>query len=77
MKSRRNEADTMWKEHDFSGEVRGKYASRCAQGTNVVLLDPDLMDVFPDADSVNRALRPIAQIIRDRSRPKTRPRKQE
>ena len=75
MKSRRNEADTMRKEYDFSGGVRGKYAARFAARTNVVLLDPDLMDVFPDADSVNLALRPIAQIIRDRSKPKPRRKK--
>lgn len=65
----------MRKEHDFSGGVRGKYAARFADRTNLVLLDPDLMDVFPDADSVNRALRPIAQIIRDRS--KTKPQRKE
>jgi hypothetical protein len=65
----------MRKEYDFSGGVRGKYAARFAARANVVPLDPDLMDVFPDADSVNLALRPIAQIIRDRSKPKSRRKK--
>jgi hypothetical protein len=39
-----------------SGE-RGKYAKRYRDGTNVVLIDPDLQKVFPDSDAVNRALR--------------------
>ena len=40
-----------------SGE-RGKYADRYrAEGTNVVLIDPDLHELFPDSESVNRALR--------------------
>lgn len=39
-----------------SGE-RGKYADRYKEGTNVVLIDPDLLELFPDSESVNRALR--------------------
>jgi hypothetical protein len=37
--------------------VRGKYAKSYREGTNVVLIDPDLHKVFPDSDAVNRALR--------------------
>lgn len=37
--------------------VRGKYAKNYREGTNVVLIDPDLQKVFPDSDAVNRALR--------------------
>ena len=37
--------------------VRGKYAKRYREGTNVVLIDPDLQKIFPDSDAVNRALR--------------------
>jgi hypothetical protein len=36
---------------------RGKYAEQYRQGTNVVLIDPDLHKKFPDSESVNRALR--------------------
>ena len=36
-------------EYDFSKGVRGKYAKRYAQGTNVVLLSPDLAKIFPDS----------------------------
>jgi hypothetical protein len=57
--------DEMRPEYDFSGGVRGKYAERYAQGTNVVLLDPDVAAVFSDSESVNRALRALAGIIRE------------
>jgi len=40
--------------------VRGKYAKRVRkEGTNVVLIDPDLMDAFPNAKAVNDALREL------------------
>jgi hypothetical protein len=44
---------------------RGRYAARFAEGTNLVLLDPDVAAVFPDARSVNSALRKLAEIIRE------------
>jgi hypothetical protein len=56
--------DDIRPEYDFSGGVRGKYAQRYAEGSNVVVIDSDLSDVFPTAESVNRALRAIAEIIR-------------
>jgi hypothetical protein len=55
--SRPNGDDEMRAEYDFSGGVRGKYARRCAEGTNLILLDPDLAAEFPDSRSVSRALR--------------------
>ena len=60
--------DTMRKEYDFSKAVRGTTATRYAQGTNVVVIDPDVLDVFPDALSVNEALRAIAPVLRQRHR---------
>jgi len=45
------------KEYDFSGGVRGKYARRYAQGSNVVVLAPDVAEVFRTSADVNRALR--------------------
>ena len=54
--SRRN-GDEMRPEYDFSGGVRGKYARRYTEGTNLILLDPDLAAEFPDSRSVSRALR--------------------
>ncbi len=43
--------------YDFSKGVRGKYAERYKQGTNIVLLDPDIAKEFADAAAVNNALR--------------------
>ncbi len=45
-----------------SKPVRGKYSNLLKQGSNVVLLDPDLLDSFPDSPSVNRALRAFLAI---------------
>lgn len=44
-------------EYDFSGGVRGKYAKRFAEGSNVVVLAPDVAKRFADSASVNRVLR--------------------
>ena len=49
---------------DWSKAERGKYAKRYAEGTNIVLIAPDVLDVFPDAESINRALRALADLIR-------------
>ena len=64
----RQEADTLRPEYDFRGGERGKYAARYAAGTNLVRLDPDVAEAFPDATAVNDALRALAGII-ERSRP--------
>jgi len=53
----------MLEEYDFSDGVRGKYVGRFAQGANVVVLDPDVAEVFTDSESVNTALRALAGII--------------
>lgn len=63
--------DEILPEYDFRGGVRGKYAKRYAEGTNLILIDPGVMDVFPDAAAVNAALRALASIIRDRARAPT------
>jgi hypothetical protein len=54
----------MLDEYDFSRGVRGKYAKRYAEGTNVVLLAPDVAAMFPNSDSVNEALRALVRIAR-------------
>ena len=54
------EEDDLRPEYDFSqmkGRVRGKYVERYREGTNLVLLDPDIAAAFPDAKTVNDALR--------------------
>ncbi len=53
-------------EYDFSKGVRGKYAKRYAQGTNVVILSPDVAEVFPDSESVNEALRFLVKVARQK-----------
>ena len=60
-----DDKDTLREEYDFSGGVRGKHHEAYRQGTNVVLLEPDVAEVFKDSDAVNRALRAIAQVARD------------
>lgn len=57
---------------DWSKAERGKYARQYAEGTNVVLIEPDLTDVFRNADSVNRTLRALAEVIRALSSQKRR-----
>jgi hypothetical protein len=59
----KKEAGELRPEYDLSklkGGIRGKYYERARAGTNLVLIEPDLKDVFPDTDSVNRALRLLA-----------------
>jgi len=51
-------------EYDFSSGERGKYGSRFAEGSNVVVLDPDVAEVFGDSEAVNRALRTLAHSVR-------------
>lgn len=55
----------MLEEYDFSGGVRGKYAARFARGSHVVVIDPDVAQVFSDSESVNRALRALVGIIQE------------
>jgi len=58
------EEDDLRPEYDFSqmkGGVRGKYAERYREGTNLVLLDPDIAAAFPNAKAVNDALRLVLQ----------------
>jgi len=58
--------DELRSEYDLpellKGGVRGKYASRYREGTNLVLLAPDVAAVFPDAEAVNEALRLVMQL---------------
>ncbi len=62
----------MLEEYDFTGGVRGKYAKRYAEGTNVVVIDPDVAKYFPDHESVNEALRSLTKIIKRQRKPEQR-----
>jgi len=55
------EKDDMRPEYDFSGGVRGKHHRAYREGTNVVLLEPDVARAFPTSEAVNRALRKLLE----------------
>jgi hypothetical protein len=60
-----NEQDIMREEYDFSGGVRGKHYQAYREGTNLVLLEPDVAKIFKDAATVNAALRMLVQIAKE------------
>jgi hypothetical protein len=53
------ERDELRPEYDFSHGERGRYAERYRVGTNLVLLEPDVAERFPNSEAVNRALRSL------------------
>ncbi len=58
--------ESLESEYDFasmSGGVKGKYTDEYQKGVNLVLLEPDVAQMFPDASSVNEALRYLSKII--------------
>ncbi|HPG41850.1 MAG TPA: hypothetical protein PLP19_21535 [bacterium] len=59
-----NKHEDMLTEYDFSQGIRGKYARQYEEGANIVKIDPDLLDYFPDQKSVNEALRSLVAIIK-------------
>ncbi len=52
----------MLKEYDFSKGAGGKYAQRYAEGSNVVVLPPDLAQAFPTSEAVTDALRGLVSL---------------
>ena len=74
MKKGSRKADTgLRAEYDLSqleGGVRGNYHRRATAGTSLVLIEPDLANLFPDSESVNRALRLLAETARAATAPK-------
>ena len=56
------ENDEMRESYDFSGGVRGKHHRAYRQGTNLVLLEPDVARIFRNSKAVNRALRMLADL---------------
>jgi hypothetical protein len=61
-----SDRDTMRPEYDFSTAVRGITAAR---GANIVVIDPEVLDVFPNSAAVNRTLRALAPVLRQQHRP--------
>jgi hypothetical protein len=62
MASKAKQDGEMRSHYDFSGGERGKYAARYAEGTNVVVLAPDVAAMFPDSVAVNEALRTFVRM---------------
>ena len=59
-----DELQSEYKRSDFGVLTRGKYAERLRTSSNVVVLDPELADLFPNGASVNAALRSLAKIAK-------------
>jgi len=70
----KTEEDELRPEYDLSqlkGRVRGKYVERYREGTNLVLLEPDVAAVFPDAKAVNEALRRLMKVAGTQTPPQS------
>lgn len=59
---RSDELRPEYKRSDFGELVRGKYANRIKEETNVVLLEPEIAQAFPNDEAVNKALRYLLEI---------------
>ena len=57
-----------YKRSDFGEMVRGKYAKRIRESTNVIVLDPQVAKVFPNDEAVNNALRGLISSSRSRQK---------
>jgi hypothetical protein len=53
-----------YRREDFGRMTRGKYAARLKESSNVVVLDPEIADAFPNAKAVNDALRGLLELAR-------------
>jgi hypothetical protein len=68
--TKKQDPDELRSEYDFSGGVRGKHHAAYQAGTNVVLLDADVAQAFPDSSSVNRALRLLLEVAEKQAKSK-------
>ena len=53
-----------YRRSDFGKLVRGKYVARLQASSNVVILDPEVAELFPNAAAVNAALRSLGEIAK-------------
>ncbi len=63
---RPEDKDILRPEYDFSKGVRGKHAAKYAEGTNVVVLEPDVARDFRTAEEVNETLRAVSKMLQQR-----------
>lgn len=57
-----------YRREDFGPMVRGKYAARLKESSNVVVLDPEIAEAFPNAKAVNDALRGLLELAKTSTR---------
>ena len=69
-----NELRPEYKRSDFGALVRGKYIERLRTSSNVVVIDPEVADLFPNEAAVNAALRSLAEIAKRAGSRRTRSR---
>ena len=66
-----NDSDDLRPQYDLSqlkGGVQGKYFKRATAGATLVLLEPDVAEAFPDAKTVNQALRALAKVAQTQAK---------
>jgi hypothetical protein len=72
MRNNKSKETDMLPEYDFSKGVRGKYHKAYTESTNIVFLEPEVMKVFPNSESVNEALKLLMQIIKSHGSKRSR-----
>jgi uncharacterized DUF497 family protein len=53
-----------YRREDFGPMVRGKYAARLRETSNIIILDPEIAEAFPNAQAVNKALRGLLELLK-------------
>ena len=67
MKKNKKDLDELrpeYRREDFGPMVRGKYAKRMKKATNIVVIDPDIAEAFPNAEVVNQTLRRLLELAK-------------
>lgn len=62
VKPEQDELRAEYRREDLGEMVRGKYAQRCREASNVVVISPDVQKAFPNAQAVNEALRGLLEL---------------
>ena len=65
--NKKDELRQEYKRSDFGEIIRGKYANQIKEESNVVLLDPDIAEAFPNDEAVNKALRYLLEVAKTSS----------
>ena len=65
-RKRKVDRETTRPDYDFSAAIRGVTAARYSAGANIAVIDPGVLDVFPDGAAVNEVPRALAPVLRRR-----------